>query len=69
MHEFEDDFYGEEMRVVVVGYIRDELNYTTKEALVKDIRTDIDVARKSLNRPTYQCFIDLLNKQSCLIYS
>ena len=30
MKVFEKDFYGHEMKVIVLGYIRDELNYTTK---------------------------------------
>ena len=27
MHKFENDFYGEELRMMVVGYLRDEQNY------------------------------------------
>jgi riboflavin kinase len=30
MREFEHDFYGKEMRVIVLGYIRPEYNYTSK---------------------------------------
>lgn len=30
MHEYQSDFYGHEMRVVVLGYIRPELNYSTR---------------------------------------
>ncbi|KAJ1505453.1 riboflavin kinase [Coelomomyces lativittatus] len=29
IHEFEDDFYGEELRVIILGYIREEKNYST----------------------------------------
>lgn len=29
MHNFHRDFYGDELRVVVLGYIRPELDYTT----------------------------------------
>ncbi|KAJ3317511.1 riboflavin kinase [Boothiomyces sp. JEL0866] len=29
IHQFEQDFYGEELKVIILGYIRPELNYTT----------------------------------------
>lgn len=30
MHEYQSDFYGHELRVVVLGYIRPELDYTSR---------------------------------------
>jgi riboflavin kinase len=30
MHEFHSDFYGYEMRALVLGYIRPELDYTSR---------------------------------------
>lgn len=30
MHPFKRDFYGYEMRAIVLGYIRPELNYTSR---------------------------------------
>ncbi|GLB33567.1 putative riboflavin kinase [Lyophyllum shimeji] len=56
MHEFQSDFYGLEMRAVVLGYIRPELDYISREALIDDINTDKRVALNSLNRPEYQKF-------------
>ncbi|KAH8113399.1 riboflavin kinase [Phellopilus nigrolimitatus] len=53
MHEYKDDFYGNEVRVLVLGYIRPELDYTSREALIDDIETDKKVAIRSLARPTY----------------
>jgi riboflavin kinase len=35
LHDFEADFYGEELRMVVCGYIRPEADFTTLEALVR----------------------------------
>ncbi|KAF7973215.1 hypothetical protein HWV62_15813 [Athelia sp. TMB] len=32
LHEFEKDFYGYEMRALVLGYIRPELDYTSRGA-------------------------------------
>ncbi|KAF9132383.1 riboflavin kinase [Mortierella sp. 14UC] len=56
MHNFHRDFYGDELRVVVLGYIRPELDYTTLEALIEDINIDIEVALRSLERPDYAAF-------------
>ncbi|RDB23238.1 Riboflavin kinase [Hypsizygus marmoreus] len=54
MHEFQSDFYGLEMRAIVLGYIRPELDYTSREALIDDIDIDKKVALNSLNRPAYR---------------
>ncbi|KAI1316456.1 riboflavin kinase [Mortierella claussenii] len=58
MHNFHRDFYGDELRVVVLGYIRPELDYTTLEALIEDINIDIEVAHRSLERAEYTAFKD-----------
>ncbi|RKP13358.1 riboflavin kinase [Piptocephalis cylindrospora] len=54
MHEYENDFYGQELRISILGYIRPELNYTGLDDLVEDIWTDIRVAKRSLDREPYQ---------------
>ncbi|KAG6855077.1 hypothetical protein C0991_006006 [Blastosporella zonata] len=56
LHEFQSDFYGLEMRAVVLGYIRPELDYVSREALIDDINTDKAVALNSLDRVAYQPF-------------
>ncbi|KAK8211073.1 hypothetical protein IWZ01DRAFT_520234 [Phyllosticta capitalensis] len=53
MHDFPGDFYGSHLNLVVLGFIRPEYDYVSKEALIDDIRTDIDVAHRSLARPAY----------------
>lgn len=57
LHEFERDFYGYEMKALVLGYIRPELDYTSREALIEDINTDKRVALNSLVRPGYEKYI------------
>lgn len=42
------------MRVKILGYIRPELDYVDKESLVRDIETDIEVARRSLERDKWR---------------
>ncbi|KAI9498004.1 hypothetical protein BDB00DRAFT_755662 [Zychaea mexicana] len=56
IHEFKDDFYGIDIRVIVLGYVRPEQNYPSLDALIRDIRTDVEVAKTSLQRPAYLDF-------------
>lgn len=53
LHKFASDFYGTHMRLLILGFVRKELDYTTLEALVEDINTDCDVARASLAREAW----------------
>ena len=34
MHDFKSDFYGHDMQAVVLGYIRPELDYTSKGSCI-----------------------------------
>ncbi|PPQ77694.1 hypothetical protein CVT25_011129 [Psilocybe cyanescens] len=56
MHNFQSDFYGYEMRAIVLGYIRPELDYVSREALIEDIEIDKQVALNCLQRPAYQVY-------------
>ncbi|TLD33610.1 hypothetical protein PspLS_00626 [Pyricularia sp. CBS 133598] len=53
LHKFTADFYDVPMRLLILGFIREEKNYDSLEALVKDINTDCDVARTSLDRKAW----------------
>ena len=57
VHDFAKDFYGVEMRLCVLGWIRPEYDYVSKEALIDDIRMDIRVGVQSLLRPAYRAFL------------
>ncbi|XP_065841675.1 riboflavin kinase-like [Oscarella lobularis] len=50
LHEFADDFYGAELSVVVVGYLRDEKSFPSLDALIQAIHGDISEARITLDR-------------------
>ncbi|RAL07581.1 dienelactone hydrolase [Aspergillus homomorphus CBS 101889] len=52
------DFYGTDLHLLILGYIRPEYDYVSLEALVEDIRLDCEVARRSLQRPAYACYLD-----------
>jgi len=43
MHPFNSDFYGHEMKAIVLGYIRPELNYTSRGAHHPDSHSSRDL--------------------------
>ncbi|XP_047329254.1 bifunctional riboflavin kinase/FMN phosphatase-like [Impatiens glandulifera] len=53
LHEFNEDFYGEELRLVIVGYIRPEANFPSLESLIEKIHEDGRIADRALGLPLY----------------
>lgn len=53
LHDFDADFYGADMRLLILGFIRPERKYPSTEALVDDIRMDVEVARRSFAREAW----------------
>ena len=58
MHPFKRDFYGGRMNLLILGFIRPEYDYVSKESLIGDINVDIEVARQSLQREAYVKYSD-----------
>lgn len=54
LHKFSQDFYDAHMRLLITGFIREEKDYKSLEALIEDINVDCDVANKSLQRDDWQ---------------
>lgn len=54
LHEFKKDFYGSKMAISILGFIRPEYDYVSKESLIEDIRTDIEVTKTSLKREAWE---------------
>ena len=52
------DFYGQELRLLIVGFIRPEANFDSLEALIAAIRHDIETARLALDDPRFAAFRD-----------
>lgn len=46
--DFENDFYGAELRLKVLGYIRPEANFVSLESLIERIHKDAEVAKGAL---------------------
>ncbi|KAI9818935.1 MAG: riboflavin kinase [Pycnora praestabilis] len=53
MHKFYKDFYGAHMNLLILAFIRPEYDYVSKESLIKDIKEDVEVAKRSLERKAY----------------
>ncbi|XP_047069152.1 bifunctional riboflavin kinase/FMN phosphatase-like isoform X2 [Lolium rigidum] len=59
LHDFSEDFYGEELSLAIIGYIRPEANFSSVESLIERIREDGRIAEKALDLPIYACYKDL----------
>ncbi|KAK9866907.1 hypothetical protein WJX84_006651 [Apatococcus fuscideae] len=55
LHDFPEDFYGEQLRLAVCGYIRPEANFTSLEALIARIHEDARISRNSNTRIAVDC--------------
>lgn len=51
IHTFKEDFYGEILSVVMVGYIRPERGFDSLDALITAIHGDIEEAKRRLDLP------------------
>jgi riboflavin kinase len=49
----DQDFYGQQLSVVVLGYLRPEMDFTGVDDLIAAIHEDIRIALRSLERPHY----------------
>eukprot|EP00043_Microstomoeca_roanoka_P009155 m.87205 g.87205 ORF g.87205 m.87205 type:complete len:152 (+) comp14496_c0_seq2:45-500(+) len=50
MHEFPSDFYGSQLRMLVLGYIRPEQNFSSLDELIAAINNDIAMANSELEK-------------------
>eukprot|EP00937_MAST-01D_sp_MAST-1D-sp2_P001920 g1920.t1 len=49
LHEFDDDFYGADMKLVLCGFLRPEWNFPSLEALITAIKNDCSVASTAMD--------------------
>lgn len=54
IHTFKEDFYGEILSVVMVGYIRPETSFDSLDALITAINNDIEEAKVKLELPEHR---------------
>ncbi|KAF5943740.1 hypothetical protein HYC85_017817 [Camellia sinensis] len=58
LYDFDEDFYGEELRLAIVGYIRPEANFPSLESLIEWIHEDRRIAETALELPLYSKYQD-----------
>ncbi|BBN67830.1 riboflavin kinase/FMN hydrolase [Prunus dulcis] len=58
LHDFDEDFYGEELRLIIVGYIRPEANFSSLQSLIEKIHHDRKVAEEALDLPLFSKYKD-----------
>ncbi|XP_067839199.1 riboflavin kinase [Heptranchias perlo] len=58
IHTFKEDFYGEILSIVIVGYIRAEKSFESLDSLITAIYSDISEAKEKLDLPEHQCVKD-----------
>lgn len=58
LHDFNENFYGEDLRLAIVGYIRSEANFPSLESLVAKIHEDRDIAERALELSLYNKYRD-----------
>ncbi|CAK1545595.1 unnamed protein product [Leptosia nina] len=56
LHEFENDFYGSNLKICLVEFLRPEMNFTSPDGLIKQIATDIANAHNILDLPEHMKF-------------
>lgn len=62
LHDFKSTFYGAKIKFNILGYVRPELDYTSKEALIEDIKTDIEISKQVLDTEPYRAHMAELLK-------
>ncbi|KAG5313095.1 RIFK kinase, partial [Pseudoatta argentina] len=51
LHKFQRDLYGEELKIIIGGYIRPEKDFSSLDELVTEIKNDIAIAERQLEEP------------------
>ncbi|KAI3994604.1 hypothetical protein MKX01_028348 [Papaver californicum] len=59
LHDFNEDFYGEELHLAIVGYIRPEANFSSLESLISKTHEDEKISEEALDLPTYAAYKDV----------
>lgn len=58
MHQYKDDFYGQMIKVIVLGYLRPEMKFENINALLNRIQTDIGISKSQLDGEAWSKFAD-----------
>ncbi|XP_023027113.1 riboflavin kinase [Leptinotarsa decemlineata] len=53
LNTYDEDFYGKELRVAMLGFLRQERNFKSLDELIGAIQGDIRQAREKLDEPDF----------------
>lgn len=56
LHTFAEDFYGQTVRVIALGYIRNEKKFESLDALIAEIKNDVRIGQERLATPELAAF-------------
>lgn len=56
IHKFDDDFYGQLLKIIILDFIRPEKNFGNLEELIAAINADIKEAETQLEKEEYQIY-------------
>jgi FAD synthase len=56
IHTFEDTFYGEELRVIILGFIRCDEKFSSLDALIEAIKSDVAIGSVTLDEDQYRSY-------------
>ncbi|KAL5107122.1 Riboflavin kinase [Taenia crassiceps] len=56
LHTFPEDFYGKQLTIVVLRYLRPELDFKSVDDLIRTIHNDISMAKEILDSPECLCY-------------
>ncbi|KAK9472969.1 uncharacterized protein V1510DRAFT_415673 [Dipodascopsis tothii] len=56
VHKYAKQFYGANIKVIVLGFIRPELNFESLDAMITQINADVEYAKRTLATAEYAPF-------------
>lgn len=48
-HDYGRDFYDQEMRLIIVGFLRPQANFGSMDELIAEIAADVEFGQKALD--------------------
>ena len=58
MKKFDKDFYGSDLRICILGYIRPEMDFKSLQDLIETINNDIKIAEQELDKSEFAKYKD-----------
>lgn len=56
MHEYESDFYDQELKIIILGFLRPEKNFNSLNELIIAIKSDIAQSNEKLDQAEFAMY-------------